>query len=134
VLAASVLDFVPEHKQSGKIRSTEKGMTVAMTPTAKLIASINPSSHIKVGFKLEAELTPKDAKAIAADYGKRYDLSMMVVNRLSDVDERRHTAHVFEMQGGKGGAATEGVELSGKEQLAAAIASHVRARLIGLDQ
>jgi phosphopantothenoylcysteine decarboxylase/phosphopantothenate--cysteine ligase len=131
VLAASVLDFVPEHKESGKIRSAAKGLTVAMTPTAKLIAGINPASGIKVGFKLEAELTAKDAQAIAADYGQRYGLSMMVVNRLSDVDEQRHAAHVFEVRAKE---TRPGIELSGKLALAAAIARHVRTRLVSLEK
>lgn len=132
VLAASVLDFVPSTKLGGKISSKESGLTVEMRPAEKIIAAVTPTTlgnhpAPKVGFKLEVGLDEARAAKIAADYMQKYKLSLMVLNDLNDVDEKRHAAFVYESDAqGKHGAAER---LVTKEAVAARIAAHVASRL-----
>ncbi len=93
VMLASVLDFVPQQTQSGKIRSHQK-LDVDFIRTEKIIAALNPSSGLKVGFKLEAAMDAEQALQIARDYFDKYQLSMMVLNQLKDVDADRHRAFI----------------------------------------
>lgn len=124
ILAASVLDFVPETKAKGKIASADhERLTIGLTRTKKLIADLSPKTGVKVGFKLETGLTSERAAAIAKDYMAKYQLSLMVLNDLSDVDRVRHRATVFEA-----GNATPKI-IESKGDLARAIVRHVRERL-----
>ena len=93
VLAASVLDFIPDKKITGKIKS-DQDLQVNFIKSSKIIAEINPP--VKVGFKLEANLDEQKALSIAKDYFSRYQLSLMILNQLSDVDSTRHKAFTFE--------------------------------------
>lgn len=125
VLAASVLDFVPSERTNGKI-SSQSELKVSFRPTEKIIASISPRGGIKVGFKLEAEITAERAQQIADDYGKKYSLSFMVINRLTDVSASDHKALVFERQ-------QDSMillhEIQGKRALAQRIAAHITSGL-----
>lgn len=124
VLAASVLDFKPDHKQSGKISSSStEHMTVNLVRTPKIIAGIHPSSGIKVGFKLETGLTDHRAKELASEYIAKYGLSLMVLNDLAHVDAERHTALLATLGSNK--QEIRLVEVSGKREVAHAIAHHV---------
>ncbi len=124
VLAASVLDFTPKTKASGKISTKDHpSLSVDMTRTPKIIADINPASGVKVGFKLETGLTEAKAKELAERYVKEFKLSLFVINDLADVDQDRHKALVFD------GAKTEVID--GKHALALRIARHVHERLSG---
>ena len=124
VLAASVLDFKPEHRQSGKISSSStEHLTVKLVRTSKIIAGIHPSSGIKVGFKLESGLTEQRAKELAHEYIAKYGLSLMVINDLALVDADRHTALLATPSGNKQEIAL--IEVSGKREVAHAIAHHV---------
>lgn len=118
VLAASVLDFAPETKQSGKIKSaTNETLTVTLNRTKKLISEIK--TKIKVGFKLETGLTDAKAVDLAQEYIKKYDLSMFVVNDLSDVGESKHLARTFD------GKDSIGTAVTGKSKLAQTICQHI---------
>lgn len=124
VLAASILDFTPTKKTSGKIASAEhERLTVELARTKKIIADIVPPSGVKVGFKLETGLTRQRATEIAHDYIGKYSLSLMVLNDLKDVDRTRHQAMVFE-------DATTPTDVESKDALARLIAAHVQRRLV----
>lgn len=125
VLAASVLDFVPSERAKGKI-SSQSELKVSFKPTEKIIAAITPRGGIKVGFKLEAELTTARAQHIADDYGKKYALSFMVLNRLADVSAEDHKALVFER---RGDSMVLLKEIQGKRALAQSIAAHITSGL-----
>jgi phosphopantothenoylcysteine decarboxylase/phosphopantothenate--cysteine ligase len=129
VLAASILDFAPVDRTPGKIKSAEHDqLTVMLGKQPKIIADINPSANVKVGFKLETNLTSVRAEQIAADYMQKYALSLMVINDLSDVDEKRHKAWLFERE------PTQGTQqparaLETKSDVARSIARHIASRL-----
>jgi phosphopantothenoylcysteine synthetase/decarboxylase len=99
ILAASVLDFAPEHKTSGKIKSVDhERLSLSMVRQPKIISDIHPSSGVKVGFKLETGLTEETAFKLAQSYMTKYSLSLMVINDLRDVDQSRHKAWFFEQR------------------------------------
>ncbi|MBM4253631.1 MAG: bifunctional phosphopantothenoylcysteine decarboxylase/phosphopantothenate--cysteine ligase CoaBC [Deltaproteobacteria bacterium] len=133
VLAASVLDFTPEHRASGKIPSSANSkLSLNLVRTPKIIAGINPRSGIKVGFKLETDLTATRAEALALDYFAKYQLSLMVINDLSQVDATRHQAYVASYSDARAGKGRLELQLlDGKNAVAEAVAGHVAARLRG---
>lgn len=94
VMAASVLDFIPEEKYAGKI-SSKSSLHVTFKPTPKIIASLHPASGIKIGFKLESDLDDQKAEALAERYMQDYNLSLMVINRLRDVKGMNHHASIY---------------------------------------
>ncbi len=94
IFAASVLDFIPESKHAGKIRSDEE-LKVTFVKTPKIIAQLSQNIPMKVGFKLEAERNEKSA-ALAAAYIDRYRLSHLIMNVKDDVDEKRHRAFIYQ--------------------------------------
>ena len=67
VMLASVLDFVPSNKLDGKLSSSEE-LKVDWKRTEKIISKLNPTSGLKVGFKLEADLPIEKATSIASSY------------------------------------------------------------------
>jgi phosphopantothenoylcysteine decarboxylase / phosphopantothenate---cysteine ligase len=123
VMAASVLDFTPIEKKSGKIKSSASKMTVDFDHTSKIISQINPDSGIKVGFKLETDLTVVQAQKIAEEYMPKYGLSLFVLNDLADVSATEHKATIYE----KGTQAP--IQISGKAKLANYIAAHISTNL-----
>ncbi|MBQ46265.1 MAG: hypothetical protein CMP10_01995 [Zetaproteobacteria bacterium] len=122
ICAASVLDFVPSEKFQGKISSSSE-LTVNFTKTEKIIGQMKPKSGKKIGFKLESHLTIDKAKDIAKKYMARYDLSLMVINQLNNIDQYKHKAFIF--QASKGGPVLEG-EIEGKQSIASRIGSHIK--------
>mgnify|MGYP003684628459 FL=1 len=121
IFAASVLDFVPDSKFEGKLRSNEQ-LEVNFKQTVKIIGKLNPNSGLKVGFKLEPDLNIEQAEAIAKDYMTKYKLSMIVINSLKDVDAIRHKAYVFT----RGDNGLVWVQLESKQAIAAAISQHIK--------
>jgi hypothetical protein len=99
-------------------------MTVTMAKATKIIASLQPSSKVKVGFKLEAALSMERALKLAADQIKGYGLSLVVLNDLAKVDQQRHEAILVQP-----GTITPEV-ITGKRAVAQAVAVHVDARLM----
>ncbi len=93
VMAASVLDFIPSQCVSGKIPS-DGSLSVEFQQTVKILDQLNPPG-LKIGFKLESDLNAEKAENIAQNYIKKYNLSMIVVNRLRDVSASSHKARVF---------------------------------------
>jgi len=123
VMAASVLDYIPDSKFSGKLKSASEKMTVTFSPTRKIISQLNPTSGTKVGFKLEVGLSRENALLIAIDYMKKYQLSLLVINDLNDIDQSKHKALIFE------NTTDTPIEIDGKERLSQHIALHILKRI-----
>lgn len=121
VFASSVLDYVPNATFDGKLKSNED-LKVEFEKCDKIIAKLKVESGRKVGFKLEADLDIPKAEAIAADYIKKYQLSMIVINSLKDVDDRKHTAFVFTEENGK----LQHIKLQSKQAIATEIVNHIK--------
>ena len=129
IFAASVLDFTPASKASGKLSSRDaETLTVDLKRTRKIIGALTPKSGVKVGFKLETGLTPEKTRALAERDVAAYGLSLMVLNDLADVDATRHVATLVEGEQGRAGPARR---VEGKSAVAAAVAAHVDRRLRG---
>jgi phosphopantothenoylcysteine synthetase/decarboxylase len=125
ILAASVLDFAPDKKMSGKIKSADHAqLNISMVRQPKIIREIHPSSGIKVGFKLEAHVSDDKALELAQSYMTQYGLSLMVINALDDVDQSRHRAWFFEQRQGQKGVTPLGV-VDTKTAVAKHIAVHI---------
>ena len=127
VCAASVLDFLPSEKLSGKIKSKDhKSLSFTMERTHKIIEKIKPKGRVKVGFKLEAAFTLEEARSYAQAYMADYDLSLMVLNQMGDVSLDKHTALIYAQShdGLKGPTL-----LKSKEEVARFVASHVYSSL-----
>lgn len=91
VFAASVLDFVPNERKTGKIRSTED-LKVQFQATPKIIASVETPLKFKVGFKLE---TSSASTELAQLYLSKYGLSHLVMNQLQNVSATAHNADIW---------------------------------------
>lgn len=91
VFAASVLDFVPTERKSGKIRSSES-LQVTFEATPKIISSVTTPLRFKVGFKLES--APASTE-LAQLYLSKYNLSHLVMNQLQNVSEVTHAADIW---------------------------------------
>jgi phosphopantothenoylcysteine synthetase/decarboxylase len=127
ILAASVLDFAPEHKTSGKIRSADhERLSLSMVRQPKIISDIHPSSGVKVGFKLETGLTEEAAVKLAQSHMIKYSLSLMVINDLRDVDQSRHKAWFFEQPRQERGT----VQLMGVAETKLDVAKHIARHIL----
>lgn len=96
VFAASVLDFVPTKRQSGKIRSSED-LQVQFQATPKIISSVQTPLKFKVGFKLE---TSAASTELAQLYLSKYNLSHLVMNQLQNVSATGHIADIWRPEQG----------------------------------
>jgi phosphopantothenoylcysteine decarboxylase / phosphopantothenate---cysteine ligase len=123
VFAAAVLDFVPQGKVAGKIKSSQQTLQVEMGPGLKVIAGCQPSSGIKVGFKLEVASPDMDSKALALTYCQREKLTMLVLNYWHDIGPSGHKA-IFYGPSSEQGAQELGRGHS-KRHIATAIADHI---------
>ncbi len=118
VLAASVLDFIPKTRQTGKIRSdSDTGLTLELSPSKKLIKDVKTA--IKVGFKLESGLNEASAEQFAKDYISKYGLSLFVINDLADVSATKHRARIYKHNG------KECTSVESKGAIAHAICQHI---------
>jgi phosphopantothenoylcysteine decarboxylase / phosphopantothenate---cysteine ligase len=114
VFSASVLDFIPEKKEAGKLSSNLKNLQITLKPTQKIIAC-DSGGTLKIGFKLTSGVTSEDLDGIAQDYFKKYHLSALVCNDLSDVSSTSHRARFYV-------SPTQHRELHSKQAIAAEIA------------
>lgn len=120
VFAASVLDFVPTEKRTGKIRSSED-LVVRFKQTEKIIGIAQQHLAFKVGFKLEAT-TP--STELAQLYLNKYRLSHLVMNQLQDVSPTEHKAQIW-----RPNLAPE-KEITGKEGIAGFLAQDAKKILL----
>ncbi|MDQ3235546.1 MAG: hypothetical protein M3Q07_27360 [Pseudobdellovibrionaceae bacterium] len=111
IFAASVLDFVPAAKLSGKVRSRDE-LKVDFVRTPKIIAEVKQPLAFKVGFKLEVAANTQEREAIVQDYLQKYSLTHLVYNQLQDVNQTDHTALVF------AGPTAPSQALKGKDSIA----------------
>ena len=129
VLAASILDFAPVDRTPGKIKSAEHDqLSIVLGKQPKIIGEINPLAKVKVGFKLETNLTRARAEQLASEYMPKYALSLMVINDLSDVDEKRHKAWLFERES-TNGTQQSAHALETKIDVARSIVRHIASHL-----
>lgn len=91
VFAASVLDFVPDSRKSGKIRSSES-LQVNFKSTPKIISMVTTPLRFKVGFKLES--APASTE-LAQLYLSKYNLTHLVMNQLQNVSPSEHLADIW---------------------------------------
>ncbi len=115
VFCASVLDYEPNQRSDGKIKSGQSDFSVSFKPTPKIIGSIDLKGKPKVGFKLEVAVNDHQITAIADDYCKKYSLSCLIVNKLSSVSATNHHAWAVSADGSK-------QELASKSEIARFIA------------
>jgi phosphopantothenoylcysteine decarboxylase/phosphopantothenate--cysteine ligase len=126
IFAAAVLDYIPAHRSSGKIRSGKTSMQIELVPTKKIIADLTPKTGVKIGFKLEVDQpSPKAAAQLAQDYIKKYRLSRVVINVLADISMHNHAAYVFDRSSGNNAMQ----QIVGKRDLAFSIAQHIEDEL-----
>lgn len=130
IFAASVLDFAPARRHSGKLSSAKiDALSLELKKMPKIIDQVSATNMIKVGFKLEASLTADRARDLAQEYIHRYGLSLIVINDLADVNATRHRARLF-FRDSSNRASVEKV-LNSKREIATSIADHV---IMGLQQ
>lgn len=120
IFAASVLDFIPTERRSGKIRSSED-LLVRFKQTEKIIGIAQQPLAFKVGFKLEASAPSTE---LAQLYLHKYRLSHLVMNQLQDVSPTEHKAQIW-----RPNLAPE-KEMSGKEAIAAFLADDAKKILL----
>ena len=108
MFAASVLDFIPTERKSGKIRSSEN-LLVNFQATPKIISAVTTPLRFKVGFKLES--APASTE-LAQLYLSKYDLTHLVMNQLQNVSATDHVADVWRPE------KAPVRDLSGKETIA----------------
>ena len=118
VCAASVLDYMPSTKTAGKIRSNQSQLELTLKPTPKIIDAVQPQKKIKIGFKLESEISESDLRPLYDEYTNRYGLSCFVVNKLSDVSATDHRAYIMEDS-----KSTQ--MIAGKQKLAQYLTQHI---------
>lgn len=128
VHAAAVLDFAPAKKRVGKTPSSEEKLQIELTATPKILASFKGPCLAKVAFKLETDAGLEQATAIAKKYVTAHQLTMMVVNNLTDVGPDRHKGLVFECPAA-GQPVARPFECNSRDELAKTVARHVMERL-----
>lgn len=102
IFVAAILDFMPSKALSRKVKS-DKQWPITLVPTPKLIERISkdfPKLFI-VGFKLEQGLSDQELIKIGMARMKEIGASIMVVNKTSQVSEKRHRAYILSKSGGK---------------------------------
>ena len=93
VMAAAVADFKPAKRVSGKIKKTDKGLTLRLVKTVDILAGVGErrsAGQTVVGFALEAGGTDDAASREAAlDKMKRKKLDAIVLNGPENIGATR---------------------------------------------
>ena len=126
--AAAVLDFAPAQRVPGKTPSSLGTQSIELVSTPKILSSLKTNGPAKVAFKLEAGADEASAIKIAREYISKHQLTMLVVNNLTDVSAERHRAWIFETPTA-GQPVDRPYEATTKEDVAKAVAHHVWERL-----
>lgn len=111
IFCASVLDYEPTSKTSGKIRSSQNELQISLHPTKKIIGEVKLAGKPKIGFKLEIGLDAEQACAIGKRYAATYGLAALVANDLNGVNAQSHHAWIVQ----NGAVATQ---CSSKQEIA----------------
>jgi phosphopantothenoylcysteine synthetase/decarboxylase len=97
IMAAAVLDYIPEPCQ-GKKSSNDEQWTVTFHRGEKLIERIrdwSPSITI-VGFKLESQISMPDLTVRALNLMQRSGAEIVVANRVEEVGDHAHIAYIIQ--------------------------------------
>lgn len=122
IMLASVLDFVPDRKKPGKIKSDLNEIVVKLVATDKIIAKLNINpGHAKIGFKLEYELSQKTAAEIADEYLSKYSLTSIFLNSLKAVSAEQHSGFLFNRKTSSSTELVDGGQIDSKQSIALAL-------------
>lgn len=83
ILSAAVADYKPEYVAPNKIKKTSQELTITLTPTYDILASlgkIKKENQVLVGFALETDNEVENAK----NKLKKKNLDFIVLNSLND--------------------------------------------------
>ena len=94
VFAAAVSDFEPVEKTAGKMRSDQEPPTIHLQKTEKLLSLVKANALKKVGFKLEPKLNESEVLNLWRKYQKKYNLDLMVLNQIDEVNTKNHKAYL----------------------------------------
>jgi phosphopantothenoylcysteine decarboxylase/phosphopantothenate--cysteine ligase len=126
VFTASVLDFEPTERQTGKISSKKSELQISMKPTKKLISLVTTELQAKIACKLLTKASAKDETSIVNDYFSKYALTGVLSNFLEDVSATSHEARFFE---GDRSSSKSSTTISGKRATAKVLCRHIISRL-----
>ncbi|MCY4444413.1 MAG: hypothetical protein OXC44_06405 [Proteobacteria bacterium] len=88
ILPASILDYVPDKRELGKLPSGQSSLNVALCPTPKLRSLLKkkkPLEQKKICFKLESKKTQQDPFS-KYSYMSSDEVDLLVVNYLKDME------------------------------------------------
>jgi phosphopantothenoylcysteine decarboxylase / phosphopantothenate---cysteine ligase len=122
IFVAAVLDYAPASRASGKLRSGSDTIDIKLTPQHKIIERIKLPGKPKIGFKLEPSIDPESARKIATDYGKKYDLSLLIANGVETMASHKHGGFAVDIRHGQ---AESPVALQSRNEIATRIAAHI---------
>jgi phosphopantothenoylcysteine decarboxylase/phosphopantothenate--cysteine ligase len=125
VFAASVLDYQPAEKISGKVSSKGAELVVRLVPTSKLLARAPKQMAAKIAFKLEVDRSEAEMDQFASQYATAYGLSMVVGNLLKGAPAAQRRASIYSFVD----SFASKMDVHGNRAIADAIAQHVQQRL-----
>lgn len=97
--SAAVLDFEVKSPLGGKSTS-ERGLSVELVATKKIIDGLRSRAQILIGFKLESKLSEAELLKRVKDWNQSKHCDLVVANRLEDVSSASHTAYLWESKSG----------------------------------
>ncbi|RJP26582.1 MAG: phosphopantothenoylcysteine decarboxylase [Candidatus Omnitrophota bacterium] len=98
LMAAAVLDYVPETMLENKKSSQDERWQITLKRSMKIIEQIRKwdTQVLIVGFKLETNITQDELIAKAEDLIRRSDAAMVLANRTEEVTEKNHSGILVE--------------------------------------
>lgn len=98
LMAAAVLDYIPDSLLKGKKRSDDRVWTIRLIRGEKIIERIREWSPnvFLVGFKLETRISLDELTERAGDLMRRSGAQLVVANRLEEIGGERHIAYLIE--------------------------------------
>lgn len=121
VMAAAVLDFMPQEKLAGKISSCRKNLTITLQPVAKLIQGFK-KSYPKVVFKVLSDFDLDRDIEMVKKYLHRTNCSLLVVNPWDKITAHDYGAWLFSSD-------LSYSYIEGKESTAHQICQHIEDKL-----
>jgi len=122
IFAAAVLDFEIQKRLKGK-SSSKDSLSVSLKPTSKLINEIKVKGLLRVGFKLESDVTVDELWKSARSSFKSNKCDLLVANRLEDVRSDSHEAYLF--SNGK----SDPILMVGREAIARELADAIESKI-----
>ena len=129
IMLASVLDYVCQEKQPGKISSGKKDLTVSLTPTSKIRSQIN-SDYRKICFKLEPHQPSASWQHSLLEKWSTHDgVDMVVVNALEHMQNGNYQAHCLHYETTEPTSSPKMKEISSKRALAQYLRMYLKNQL-----